>query len=407
MVIISNGLKWVKILITKLSRNFKGFERLSILGLNLGLSFLILSLFLLIQPSHSYAQTVDQLKTYQQQIEQQKQAIQAYRDQLQRVAKPAEQRLDALKQNIQVTDRQIQANSRRLEKFQANLVSLNNKLEQQETNLNLKRLAVVARLRYLQRQEQGKWWTVLLSSQDLNQFNDRRRQLQLIYQSDRQLLANLKQNWDRVEAQRQQIVQVTNEISLLNQQLAQQKSGFQVEADKQGQIVNKLQSDRRALEDAEDRLAQDSKQLESLILSKSQVDPGLALPPGSGQMIYPVTAPVTSNFGWRTHPILGYQKFHSGVDFGADYGTAIYAAAAGKVIFAGWYGGYGNAVVISHGSNITTLYAHASQVYVSEGETVQKGQPIATVGSSGFSTGPHLHFEVRANGEPTDPAPYL
>ncbi len=395
-----------KILLTKLMQNFRKFERLGILnsGLSLILSF-FLGLCLWIQPS--YAQTVEQLKTYQQQIEQQKQSIQGYRDQLQRVAKPAEQRLDALKQNILAADDQIQTNSKRLKKLQVNLVVFNQNLEQQETNLNLKRLAVVARLRYLQRQEQGKWWTVLLSSQDLNQFSDRRRQLQLIYQSDRQLLANLKQNWDKVESQRQQIVQVSNEISLVNQQLAQQKSGFQVEAVKQNEIVIRLQSDRHALEDAEDRLAQDSKQLESLILLKSQVDLATALPPGSGQMIYPVTAPVTSNFGWRTHPILGTQKFHAGIDFGADYGTAIYAAAAGKVIFAGWYGGYGNAVVISHGSGITSLYAHTSQMYVSEGENVQKGQPIATVGSSGFSTGPHLHFEVRANGEPTDPTPYL
>lgn len=395
-----------KILLTKLMQNFRKFERLGILnsGLSLILSF-FWGLCLWIQPS--YAQTVEQLKTYQQQIEQQKQSIQGYRDQLQRVAKPAEQRLDALKQNILAADDQIQTNSKRLKKLQVNLVVFNQNLEQQETNLNLKRLAVVARLRYLQRQEQGKWWTVLLSSQDLNQFSDRRRQLQLIYQSDRQLLVNLKQNWDKVESQRQQIVQVSNEISLVNQQLAQQKSGFQVEAVKQNEIVIRLQSDRHALEDAEDRLAQDSKQLESLILLKSQVDLATALPPGSGQMIYPVTAPVTSNFGWRTHPILGTQKFHAGIDFGADYGTAIYAAAAGKVIFAGWYGGYGNAVVISHGSGITSLYAHTSQMYVSEGENVQKGQPIATVGSSGFSTGPHLHFEVRANGEPTDPTPYL
>ena len=76
-------------------------------------------------------------------------------------------------------------------------------------------------------------------------------------------------------------------------------------------------------------------------------------------------------------------------------------------MFAGWYGGYGNAVIIEHGNGISTLYAHASQVYVSEGQAVQKGQPVATVGSTGFSTGPHLHFEVRVSGEPVDPAQYL
>jgi murein DD-endopeptidase MepM/ murein hydrolase activator NlpD len=107
------------------------------------------------------------------------------------------------------------------------------------------------------------------------------------------------------------------------------------------------------------------------------------------------------------HPILGYQRFHSGIDFGADYGTVINAADSGTVIFAGWYGGYGNAVIINHGGSITTLYGHTSELYVAEGQTVQRGQAIAAVGSTGLSTGPHLHFEVRQNGDPVDPAAYL
>jgi murein DD-endopeptidase MepM/ murein hydrolase activator NlpD len=124
-------------------------------------------------------------------------------------------------------------------------------------------------------------------------------------------------------------------------------------------------------------------------------------------MVYPCAGEITSGFGWRTHPILGYQRFHAGVDFGADYGTVIYAADSGTVIFAGWYGGYGNAVIIDHGGGITTLYGHSSELYVAEGQTVQRGQAIAAVGSTGLSTGPHLHFEVRENGEPVDPMAYL
>ncbi|MEI6332129.1 MAG: M23 family metallopeptidase, partial [Pseudanabaena sp. ELA645] len=117
--------------------------------------------------------------------------------------------------------------------------------------------------------------------------------------------------------------------------------------------------------------------------------------------------PITSEFGWRTHPILGYERFHSNMDIGADHGELIYAADAGTVIFADWYGGYGNAVIVDHGNGLTTLYAHASEVYVQEGQGVNKGQPIAAVGSTGFSTGTHLHFEVRKDGEPIDPAQFL
>jgi murein DD-endopeptidase MepM/ murein hydrolase activator NlpD len=124
-------------------------------------------------------------------------------------------------------------------------------------------------------------------------------------------------------------------------------------------------------------------------------------------MLFPSLGEITSVFGWRTHPILGYERFHAGLDIGADYGTLIHAADSGTVILAGWYGGYGNTVIIDHGGGITSLYAHASELYVHEGQTLQRGQAIAAVGSSGLSTGPHLHFEVRENGEPTDPMNYL
>jgi murein DD-endopeptidase MepM/ murein hydrolase activator NlpD len=107
------------------------------------------------------------------------------------------------------------------------------------------------------------------------------------------------------------------------------------------------------------------------------------------------------------HPILGYEKFHGGMDFGAEEGSMIRAAYTGTVIMADWYGGYGNTVILDHGNGITTLYGHTEGVYVTEGQVVEKGEPIALVGSTGLSTGPHLHFEVRQDGEPTDPVAYL
>mgnify|MGYP002779679074 CR=1 FL=1 len=116
---------------------------------------------------------------------------------------------------------------------------------------------------------------------------------------------------------------------------------------------------------------------------------------------------VTSEFGWRLHPITGERKLHTGIDFGAQFGTPIYAVAGGKVEFSGEKGGYGNAVIIEHNDNLSTLYAHVSKLYVNEGASVAPGQLIALVGSTGFSTGPHLHFEVRINDKPVNPRPYL
>jgi murein DD-endopeptidase MepM/ murein hydrolase activator NlpD len=121
----------------------------------------------------------------------------------------------------------------------------------------------------------------------------------------------------------------------------------------------------------------------------------------------PVTGRVTSNFGMRTHPITGENRHHHGIDIAAPRGTPIGAAAMGTVVFAGKRGGYGNTVVIEQTDGRQTLYAHADQLLVNVGETVQAGQTIATVGSTGRSTGPHLHFEVRENGQPVDPAATL
>ncbi len=119
------------------------------------------------------------------------------------------------------------------------------------------------------------------------------------------------------------------------------------------------------------------------------------------------SSPITSGFGWRIHPITGDRRFHSGIDFGASKGTPIYAFKAGKVEFVGWMGGYGKVVVINHGAGKSTLYGHASKIVVREGERVDAGETIAKIGSTGMSTGPHLHFEVRLNNKPVNPRPYL
>ncbi len=128
---------------------------------------------------------------------------------------------------------------------------------------------------------------------------------------------------------------------------------------------------------------------------------------GPGAFSWPVTGTITSPFGWRSNPFGGGPEFHQGLDIAAPMGTTVTAAAAGTVIMAQWYGGYGNYILIDHGGGYSTGYGHLSAMYVSAGQTVQRGQAIGAVGSTGQSTGPHLHFEVRIAGKPVDPAPRL
>ena len=115
----------------------------------------------------------------------------------------------------------------------------------------------------------------------------------------------------------------------------------------------------------------------------------------------------SSNFGFRIDPFSGMKTFHEGIDFPAEVGTAIVAAASGKVVFAGWHPEYGKMIEVDHGNGLLTRYAHTSQIFVHEGDLVVRGQRLASVGSTGRSTGPHLHFEVRLNGVPQNPARFL
>ena len=161
-------------------------------------------------------------------------------------------------------------------------------------------------------------------------------------------------------------------------------------------------------QEAEDRKHVENLQAESAQLtariqaaqarsSSSQV----SRPPSSAGFIWPTSGTLTSGFGWR------WGRMHEGIDIAAPTGTPISAAASGTVIHAGWMGGYGNLVVIDHGNGLATAYGHQSSIAVGSGTYVSQGQTIGYVGSTGHSTGPHLHFEVRVNGSPVDPLGYL
>lgn len=116
---------------------------------------------------------------------------------------------------------------------------------------------------------------------------------------------------------------------------------------------------------------------------------------------------ITSPFGWRTHPVFGTQRFHSGVDVAADYGDNVVSAMGGVVSFAGYNNGYGYTVIVDHPDGTQTLYAHNNNLYVAEGQSVAAGQLLAAAGSTGYSTGPHVHIEYLVNGNPVDPVPLL
>lgn len=157
----------------------------------------------------------------------------------------------------------------------------------------------------------------------------------------------------------------------------------------------------------EQRAYREEQRAHSNMYADPREDKNVYVPEGTGEMMWPIVGPITSEFGWRTHPIFGGSKFHSGVDIGGDYGMEIRAARGGVVSHSGWIDGYGNTVMIDHGGGLVTLYGHNQSLAVEVGQKVRQGQVIAYCGSTGNSTGPHCHFEVRKNGEPVSPFDYL
>ena len=163
------------------------------------------------------------------------------------------------------------------------------------------------------------------------------------------------------------------------------------------QLIRERQREEEVRREAERRAAQ---------IAGREI-PSDATSGGPGTLTWPVSGPITSPFGMRADPNGRGFRMHTGMDIAAPTGQTIVAAAGGRIIFAGWYGGYGNAIIIDHGGQTSTLYGHCSQIFVAVGQEIQRGQAIGAVGQTGDATGPHVHFEVRINGVPVDPAGHL
>ncbi|HEY1653505.1 MAG TPA: peptidoglycan DD-metalloendopeptidase family protein [Candidatus Tumulicola sp.] len=263
---------------------------------------------------------------------------------------------------------------------------------------------------------------VLISARSFSDFVERWEDLRLL------VAANQRTVRARKAAERR-VATVEADLERTRLQLAQEQQA-QTQARNQ---LDTLASERRNLVDLtaaqrhtvatqvaqmEDLSAAEESQLEGLILQRQReleaqrraagIAGGPSVPSGgSGSFSWPVTGPITSPFGWRSNPFGGSPEFHQGLDIAAPSGTTVTAAASGTVIMAQWYGGYGNYILLDHGGGYSTGYGHLSAIYVSNGQAVKRGQAIGAVGSTGASTGPHLHFEVRIDGKPVDPAPRL
>ena len=261
----------------------------------------------------------------------------------------------------------------------------------------------------------------LLSSSDPNEALLRRTLLEFATLADIDITDELRRVEDdltrlRAEAQRQEALARDHQadltailLSLERDRAAQEE----IRAQLAGRIaLIETELDEMDAQDAELGELIKEKQAEIAAREAAAREAALRAPspgadPSAYGMIWPTDGRLSSGFGYRRHPILGYSRLHTGLDIGNAYGTPIWSAGAGTVIYSGWRGGYGNAVVVDHGGGVSTLYGHLNERLVAEGDTVDRGEWVGLMGSTGLSTGPHLHFEVRVGGSARDPLIYL
>ena len=214
---------------------------------------------------------------------------------------------------------------------------------------------------------------------------------------------------------------IKNDISTAKNKIEENKKELSIIKANQSKTAKILENTKTVRENYISKLSNEEKEIQAKIDEYNtqfaainaeilaMVKDGIAAEYIGGELAWPVPGytRISSKYGMRTHPITGVYKLHTGTDISAPMGANFVAANDGIVTKAGYNGAYGNMVIIDHGGGVSTLYAHGSEILVQLGQTVTRGEPVLKVGSTGYSTGPHAHFEVRLNGEVTDPMPYI
>ncbi|GIO88754.1 metalloendopeptidase [Paenibacillus faecis] len=369
-----------------------------------------------------------QAKKQQEQAEAQKQSAQHY------VNKNKEY-LNIVMQQITTVSNELAHISMDIENTEQQLRDTAVKLEETKARIAERSDLLDSRIRLMYTDGAVSYLDVLLSSTSFTDFLERADSLQAIANQDHVLLEEHKQDKDLLVEQQEKLNNEYDKVKKLYADAESRRSTLEKKEEEKQQLIAKYYAE---IEESDDISEEQEKLLVELATKRASLEKeknklkaaqiytykrkkssSSSASSGSssggfhgngGSMGLPVNgARLSSGYGSRIHPITGKRKTHTGVDLAAPQGTDIHAAEGGVVIVAEWWSGYGNTVIIDHGDNVWTLYGHIRNggIKVEKGQQVKRGEKIAEVGSTGNSTGPHCHFEVRINGNPVDPMPYL
>jgi murein DD-endopeptidase MepM/ murein hydrolase activator NlpD len=351
------------------------------------------------KPIKELNRSLSQVRKKQAEVRKEIRQTRAEAQEVRQDIRSVDDRLRELEDKLEVTTMQL--NQGRKEQR-----ALAEQLASAEKRLVLVKQQVQDRLKAIYMRGQGTAFTALATSRDMGEIASRKYLMETIARADRRLFEEfiaLREEVARKKAQQDRVVARVRR--LVNQQTAQANQLTDARQEKT-RYLEQLKGKEAELAEILRQFERDEAAIEAQIrayLASLRRPGAVNLPPFRGGFVRPVDGPITSSFGMRFHPILRVTKLHTGIDFRAATGTPIRAAASGVVIGATYLQGYGNTVILDHGSGMSTVYAHCSRIYVLPGARIARGQTIAAVGSTGYSTGPHLHFEIRVNGRPVNP----
>lgn len=321
-------------------------------------------------------------------------------------------------QKIQELDDSIAEYEKQYNELQNQILELENQMK--NTNVELEKIEKeyvkkenTLKKRVVALYESGNttYLDVLLSSRNIVDFLSNYFMIEQIIEFDNNLLEELDEQKHTIELKKTEQEKKDSSLRMAKTKANQMQILMQNNKILQESYMSKLSEEEQAINAQIVQYKEEQEEIERQIQAAIGWSGDLAIQYTGGVMIWPVGIAgtyITSGYGGRQHPIQGVYKYHDGIDIGnAGFGAPVVAAADGVVTYAGPMGGYGNCVMINHGDGIVTLYGHGQEIKTTLGTTVKQGDIIMLVGSTGNSTGPHLHFEVRKNGISTDPIPYL
>ncbi len=354
--------------------------------------------------SVTFGSEIEQVNQQLQELQNQRQGIDAAIRDNSREQKSVQEQLNYLSGEIQKAEQELNSLNNKITDTENRIADTQQALEEAILSIEEKQDLLAKRLNAMYRNGNVAYAEVLFNSKDFSELLSNMDMVKLIVESDVELLQFMEEQRIVIEDKKAELEVNRRYLAELKHTVENQREFLVVTRGEQQRLKAELEAEKQAMEAQLNQLEKEAKNLEQVLvnLQSDRVYEG-------GEIRWPVPghSRISSPYGNRIHPILGTRRFHSGIDIPAPTGTNIIAAGSGTVAFAGNRGGYGRTVFVDHGGGIITLYAHCNTLLVSEGQRVDAGQTIAKVGSTGMSTGPHLHFEVRKNGKYVDPMPWL